>query len=215
MKHLSEALPHAEIVATDLSPGMLEVAQSLSAAANVAFSIADMQQLPFADESFDAIVCQFGIMFPPNKPHAAKEIHRVLKKGGHAVLTIWGSVQHNDFARLQRAAFVETVGFDVFALPYCLTDPRELQRLLLDAGLAVVATALVAGTGYVASVDDLVATIAAFVDANPETAAARAARPAAFDAAQATLAASLQAQLGGTSGELRHDAWTVTVTRID
>ena len=64
---LHAALPDAEIVATDLNQAMLDVAADRIQSDKVSFLAADAQQLPFDDESFDLVACQFGVMFYPDK----------------------------------------------------------------------------------------------------------------------------------------------------
>src|SRR4051794_14666515 len=63
---LHNALPDAEIVATDLNQAMLDVAAERLAAVNVRYVAADAQDLPFDDATFDLVVCQFGAMFYPD-----------------------------------------------------------------------------------------------------------------------------------------------------
>ena len=76
---LHRALPHAEIVATDLNPPMLEQAAQRVSAANIRFQQADALDLPFDDGSFDLVVCQFGVMFFPDKVKGDAEARRVLR----------------------------------------------------------------------------------------------------------------------------------------
>lgn len=92
---LSQALPDAEIVATDLNPPMLEQAARRVAGGTVRFQPADALALPFADASFDLVVCQFGIMFFPDKVKGNAEARRVLRDGGHYLLIIWDKVERN------------------------------------------------------------------------------------------------------------------------
>ena len=68
----------AHLTATDLNAPMLEVSSTGEA---VDFRPADAASLPFSDGAFDAVVCQFGVMF--FKETAYREIHRVLARGGH------------------------------------------------------------------------------------------------------------------------------------
>ncbi len=87
---LRAALPQSvEIVATDLNQPMLDYAATKPGVARVKFQQADAQALPFADASFDALVCQFGIMFFPDKARALREAHRVLKPGGRLIFNVW------------------------------------------------------------------------------------------------------------------------------
>jgi SAM-dependent methyltransferase len=64
-------------------------------------------QLPFADGAFDAIVCQFGAMFFPDKPHAFAEARRVLAPGGRLLFNVWDRIEDNDFPRVVVKAVAE------------------------------------------------------------------------------------------------------------
>ena len=94
-EQLHRALPEAEIIATDLNAPMLEQAASRLSASNVRFRPADAQSLPFESASFDLVVCQFGLMFVPDKVRANSEAHRVLRDGGRYMLVIWDRIEHN------------------------------------------------------------------------------------------------------------------------
>ena len=59
---------------------------------------ADAMQLPFADAAFDAVVCQFGVMFFPDKARAFAEARRVLQPGGALLFNVWDRVEDNEFA---------------------------------------------------------------------------------------------------------------------
>jgi ubiquinone/menaquinone biosynthesis C-methylase UbiE len=76
---LHRAVPQAQIVATDLNPVMLESAAQRLGSNRVAFQSADAQDLPFDDESFDLVVCPFGLMFFPDRVRANAEARRVLR----------------------------------------------------------------------------------------------------------------------------------------
>ena len=90
-----------EIVATDLNEPMLEYARRKRGdLPNVRFEQADALDLPFDDEQFDAVVCQFGIMFVPDKPAAIRESYRVLRPGGMLAFSIWDSLDWNPVARV-------------------------------------------------------------------------------------------------------------------
>ena len=81
------------VTATDLVPEMLATAEQNARArgvANITFQHADAEALPFADGSFDAVTCRFGVMLFPNTRQALHEIRRVLKRGGQFVAMVWG-----------------------------------------------------------------------------------------------------------------------------
>jgi SAM-dependent methyltransferase len=94
----SSLAPDVEIVATDLNPAMLEQAQSMAIARPVQWRPADAMKLPFDDASFDAVVCQFGAMFFPDKPAAFAEARRVLKPGGTFLFSVWDRIEDNELA---------------------------------------------------------------------------------------------------------------------
>ena len=86
------------IVATDLNPPMLAKAAAVGTSRPVEWKEADAMQLPFADASFDAVVCQFGAMFFPDKPKAFAEARRVLRSGGVLLFNVWDRIEENEFA---------------------------------------------------------------------------------------------------------------------
>jgi len=96
---MSAALPDAEIVATDLNQAMIDhVAAHHPAAGRVQWQQADALALPFGDASFDAVVCQFGAMFFPDKVKGYGEARRVLKPGGSYLFSVWDRISDNEFA---------------------------------------------------------------------------------------------------------------------
>jgi SAM-dependent methyltransferase len=102
---LAAALPASvPIVATDLNPAMLERAAAVGAARPVEWRQADAMQLPFPDGSFDAVVCQFGVMFFPDKPKAFAEARRVLRPGGVFVFNVWDRIADNEFTDVATTA---------------------------------------------------------------------------------------------------------------
>jgi SAM-dependent methyltransferase len=97
-RHLASQLPAAvRIVATDLNQPMLDHAASVGTARPVEWRQADAMQLPFADRSFDAVVCQFGVMFFPDKARAFTEALRVLRPGGVFLFNVWDRIEENEF----------------------------------------------------------------------------------------------------------------------
>ena len=101
-RRLRDLLPReARLIATDLNPPMLEVARrKFRADEAVEFEPADAIALPFPDASFDAVVCQFGVMFFPDKDKGHREAHRVLVSGGRYLFSVWDSHRHNPIGRL-------------------------------------------------------------------------------------------------------------------
>ncbi len=88
----------AVIVATDLKPEMIDRAMKVGASRPVQWQQADVMSLPFADAEFDAVVCQFGVMFFPDKGAAHAGVRRVLKPGGLFLFNTWDRIEDNEFA---------------------------------------------------------------------------------------------------------------------
>jgi SAM-dependent methyltransferase len=102
---MADVLPlHVELVATDLNPSMLDRAAAIGTWRPVRWQQADAMQLPFDDASFDVVVCQFGVMFFPDKAGAFAEARRVLRPGGVLLFNVWDRIEHNEFADTVTAA---------------------------------------------------------------------------------------------------------------
>jgi ubiquinone/menaquinone biosynthesis C-methylase UbiE len=96
---LASSLPGAcTITATDLNEAMLAHAQRVGTSRPVTWRQADVMALPYADETFDVGVCQFGAMFFPDRAAAYREIRRVLRPGGTFLFNIWNSIEDNEIA---------------------------------------------------------------------------------------------------------------------
>jgi SAM-dependent methyltransferase len=108
-----------KIVATDLNAAMLEEARSHGTRRPVEWRTADAMSLPFEDGSFDAVVCQFGAMFFPDKAHAFAEARRVLAPGGIFLFNVWDRIEDNEFADVVTAALARL---------YPADPPRFLAR---------------------------------------------------------------------------------------
>jgi SAM-dependent methyltransferase len=104
---LASKLPATSlIVATDLNDAMLARAAAVGTDRPVEWRRADAMALPFDDGAFDAVVCQFGVMFFPDKGRAFSEAQRVLKPGGMFVFSVWDRIEENEFAHLVTTALV-------------------------------------------------------------------------------------------------------------
>jgi SAM-dependent methyltransferase len=98
-RRLAASLPkECAIVATDLNQPMIDQAKAIGTARAVEWRQADAMKLPFGDAEFDAVVCQFGVMFFPDKAHAFAEARRVLKPGGTFLFNAWDRIEDNEFA---------------------------------------------------------------------------------------------------------------------
>ncbi|MEO6363742.1 MAG: class I SAM-dependent methyltransferase [Caldimonas sp.] len=98
-RRMAALLPEGtSIVATDLSQAMLDQAATVGTPRPVRWQQADAMQLPFADGSVDAVVCQFGVMFFPDKAMAFAEACRILAPGGTLYFNAWDRIAENEFA---------------------------------------------------------------------------------------------------------------------
>jgi len=146
-RRLRDVLPAGtRLTATDLNPPMLEIARTKFRPGElVEFQPADATALPFADNSFDAVVCQFGVMFYPDKEKSYREVYRVLAPGGRYLFNVWDSHSHNPFGQIAH----DTVG------RFFPVDPPQFQKVpfsypfdraresLAQAGFTGIDTALV------------------------------------------------------------------------
>lgn len=140
-RRLRDALPASiEIIATDLNPDMFEFAKAkFKAGENICWQQADASALPFRDNSFDAVVCQFGLMFVPDKAAAAREAYRVLRKGGVFLFNVWDLLKANPFGEIAHttiASFFDRDPPKFYQIPFSLHDSKLVGGLLRDAGFA-------------------------------------------------------------------------------
>jgi ubiquinone/menaquinone biosynthesis C-methylase UbiE len=138
-RRLLDVLPReTQITATDLNEPMLDLARlRVGRDARVTWRQADALNLPFDDGAFDAVVCQFGLMFLPDKPQGMHEFRRVLSKGGHLILSVWDALEHNPSARIANDVIAEFFPTDpprFFDVPYGSHDVKELRRIASAAG---------------------------------------------------------------------------------
>lgn len=127
------------LLATDLNPGMLEVAKGVvPPGAPVTFQVVDACKLPFADREFDTIVCQYGLMFFPDKVGSMREARRVLKPGGRYIFNVWDSLAHNPMARVVHeqlgAIFPDNPPPFMATLPFGWSDRAEIERTVRAGG---------------------------------------------------------------------------------
>jgi SAM-dependent methyltransferase len=95
------------VVATDLNQPMLDHAAAQTSFSNVSWQKVDAQALPFPDRTFDAVVCQFGVMFFPDKQKAYREARRVMKEVGRFIFNSWDRIEDNEFADVVTAAMTD------------------------------------------------------------------------------------------------------------
>jgi len=136
----SKLAPSVALVATDLNQAMLDQAASVGTSRPVEWRQADAMQLPFPDKTFDAVVCQFGVMFFPDKPKAFSEARRVLRPGGAFIFNVWDSIDHNEFAHTVTLALEPLFPLDpprfLARIPHGFSDAEVWARQLSAGGFA-------------------------------------------------------------------------------
>lgn len=144
-RHLRAALPQsASLTATDLHAPMLDLARAkLGATEDIAWRVADATALPFADAAFDAVACQFGVMFFGDRAAGYREAARVLRPGGRFVFNVWDSLARNPFPRLVHETVAGLFPDDpprFLELPFGYHDPTTIAAELRAAGFAGIRT---------------------------------------------------------------------------
>lgn len=160
-KRLRRVFPASvKLVATDISGDMLSLAKEKMQNEDVEFRIADGQQLPFDDGTFDLVVNQYGLMFFPDRPKGFAEAYRVLKPGGHFVFATWDRTADTPLFRLvidgNIVPFFDQEDTARFYLPFSLHDQGQMQRFLADAGFRNMKVMLIKFEGSAGSVKDIV-----------------------------------------------------------
>lgn len=145
-------------IGVDLSPGMIELAKKSNP--GIEFRVADVEDLPFADASFDAVVCNFGLGHFPWPEAAVAECVRVIKPGGWIALSWWDDPSKQRIQGLFREAIAEIGAAPPADVPqghatYRFADTREFHNLLEKAGLMDVSVDGHQTTYLIADVDAL------------------------------------------------------------
>jgi SAM-dependent methyltransferase len=204
-----------QIVATDLNPPMLEHAKTrMGPSGRVEWRAADAQKLPFDDESFEAVVCQFGVMFFPDKAEAFREARRVLRPGGRYYFSVWDKISENEFADVVTQALAEMFPDDP---PRFLARTRHghydvgpLQEQLTSAGFAAISAEAVEARSKAASAREAAL---AYVQGTPLRNEVEARDPARLAEATARAADAIALRFGTGPIDGRIRAYVVTATR--
>jgi len=145
------------VVGVDPSPGMVAVAKQLAPASEWREGVAE--SLPFPDQSFDAVVSQFGLMFFTDRRQALREMLRVLAPGGRMAVAVWDSLDSmpayaSEVALLERMAGRQ--GADALRAPFVLGDRKHLATLFSEAGMASAQVTTHRGTAQFPSIRTMV-----------------------------------------------------------
>ena len=146
---------HTRIVATDLNQPMLDHAQRRSHDGRITWRQADALALPFEDQSFDIVACQFGAMFFPDKVQGYREARRVLKRGGRFFFNVWDQISENEFADVVTQALATLFPQDpprfMARIPHGYHDVEKIRAELTAAGFKEISIATVDGKSRASS----------------------------------------------------------------
>jgi len=206
--------PFARIVATDLNQAMLDVAARRFKSDRVCFQVADAQHLPFAEESFDLVICQFGVMFFPDKVKANSEARRVLRPGGRYLLVIWDRLDRNNASQIASDAVAALYPHDppefLPRTPFGYADRGRIEDDLRAAGFTDIQFETVERTSLPS---DPRSAAMGLVKGSPLSADILTRDPNGLDKATDAAAEALQSLVGPDGFESRLSAHFVTATR--
>ncbi len=189
---------HGVLVATDLNEAMIAHARSHVSAEPglLEWQTADATKLPFPDGSFDAVVCQFGLMFFPDKAAGIGEAFRVLRPGGHYLFNVWDAMARNPIQRITHetvATFFPANPPMFYTVPFSLHDPGPVRALLERAGFGQITWTHLEKTGTSPSAADAATGL---IEGNPILGAIMERRPEALGEIKQAVAAAIAAELG-------------------
>jgi ubiquinone/menaquinone biosynthesis C-methylase UbiE len=156
---LRDALPpDAKLLATDLNDAMINQARSkFERDGGVEWRQADAMALPFAAQSFDAAICQFGVMFFPDKLAGFREAYRVLDAGGVFLFSVWDAIEKNQLSFVAAQAvgrFFSVDPPDFYRVPFGFHDRDQITAQLAAVGFSNVEITSVRKRGEAESAND-------------------------------------------------------------
>jgi SAM-dependent methyltransferase len=156
-RELIAEISAAAVTATDLNTAMVELGSLRVPQAS--WQQADAQHLPYASGRFDLVICQFGVMFFPDKRAAFAEMRRVLGPGGHLLFNTWDTIETHGFGRALMAglerAFPGNPPTFLVRVPHGYTDPRTIEADLTAAGMSPSVIETITLEGRAASAADV------------------------------------------------------------
>lgn len=135
-------MSYGRVVGLDLNAGMLDVARSLpSQGAAIEWLEGSALDLPFADRTFDLVLCQLGLQFFPDRGRALREMRRVQSHSGRLALSVYSPIEHTPGAHAFVLALDRVLGAGASRIKraeHSFRKPDELRSLLADAGFGTI-----------------------------------------------------------------------------
>ena len=215
-RQLASALPdNVDIVATDLNPAMLDQARRTACARAIDWQPADAMSLPFPSASFDAVLCQFGVMFFPDKAAAFAQARRVLRPGGVLLFNVWDRLVENEFADVVTSSlasiFPEQPPRFLARVPHGYHDPARIEADLETGGFAK--PAQINTVAARSRADSAQAPAIAYCQGTPLRSEIEAIDPARLDEATDTAAQAIAGRFGAGAVDGKIQALVVRVER--
>ncbi len=202
------------ITATDLNRAMIDRAEDVGTARPVRWQEADVMALPFEDGSFDAVVCQFGVMFFPDKAAAGAEVARVLAPGGLFVFNTWDRIETNEFADVVTNAVGELWPADpprfLARTPHGYFDEPTIRADLAAGGFGAVEFEALEARSYAPTCD---VPAVAYCQGTPLRNEIEDRDPARLGEATDAATGALQARFGAVDLDGRIRGYVVTATK--
>jgi SAM-dependent methyltransferase len=154
-----EVGPDGGVAGLDPNGGMLAVARRLAPEVDWHRGVAEA--IPFDDGTFDAVTCQFGLMFFDDRVKSLSEMARVLRPGGRLAVAVWDRLDNTPGYAAMTALLDRLFGNDTgdaLRAPYCLGDTNELRSLFDAAGIDGAVVSTHAGTARFPSIQSWVHT---------------------------------------------------------
>jgi ubiquinone/menaquinone biosynthesis C-methylase UbiE len=127
--------PGGRVVGLDSNPDMLAAARTAPSQSNIDWLVENAMSMSLLDQAFDAVVCQQGFQFFPDKVAALQEMRRVLVPGGRLALSVWRSVDQSPAFRILRDHLARRLGPEKAALrPFGLPDGQAIGAMISSAG---------------------------------------------------------------------------------
>ncbi len=133
--------PHTRYVVTDLNQPMLDHAATKQGPDDrIEWQQVDALDLPFADASFDVVICQYGVMFYPDRVKGHAQARRVLRSGGRYIFNVWDHIKSNEFADVVTEAaasvFPDNPPRFLARTPHGYHDVELIKQDLTSAGFS-------------------------------------------------------------------------------